>query len=201
VTLRAKHPLPSLRRQAIFAAIRRTFPLTARSWFRLLHFSVQSDHVHLLVEADDQPSLGRGMAGMAIRMARAVNRILQRKGAIWSCRFHARALTTPREVRNAIVYVIFNLRKHMPAAREWDVCSSAPWLDGWQTPPTWRAWWPVPSSGPPFDESESPPVRGPETWLARTGWKRFGLIRFCEAPKAKRTAGLSSPEECSTLAP
>jgi putative transposase len=175
VTLRARRPLPSLRGQAIFAAIRRTFPRTARSWFRLVHFSVQNDHVHLLVEADDQQSLARGMAGVAIRMARAVNRILQRRGSIWACRYHARALTTPREVRNAIVYVIFNLRKHVPKARGWDVCSSAPWLDGWETPP----------AGPSFDEAESPPVRGPKTWLARAGWKRLGLIRGGEAPKAQ----------------
>jgi hypothetical protein len=61
----------------------------------------------------------------------------------------------------------------MPEACGWDVCSSAPWLEGWETPPM----------GPPFDESQSPPVRGPETWLARTGWKRLGLIRSSEAPK------------------
>jgi len=64
VTLRARRPLPSLRRQAIFAAIRRTFPRTARSWFHLVHFSVQRDHVHLIVEAEDRQSLGRGMAGI-----------------------------------------------------------------------------------------------------------------------------------------
>jgi REP-associated tyrosine transposase len=190
VTLRARRPLPSLRRQAIFASILRTFPRTARSWFRLLHFSVQSDHVHLLVEADDQQSLARGMGGMAIRMARAVNRVLQRTGSIWACRYHSRALTTPREVRHAIVYVLFNLRKHVPKARGWDACSSAPWFEGWETPPAcssapWLEGWETPPAGPPLDESESPPVCGPETWLARTGWKRFGLIRSDEAPKPK----------------
>jgi hypothetical protein len=132
--------------------------------------------VHLIVEADDKRSLARGIAGLAIRMARATNRVLHRRGAIWSCRYHARALTTPREVRNALVYVVFNLRKHAPRARGWDVCSSAPWLDGWEMPPT----------DPPFDAFESPPVRKAETWLARTGWKRHGLIRDGESPKAKR---------------
>ena len=176
VTLRVVRPLPSLRRQSIFAAIRRALPRTARSWFRLLHFSVQDDHLHLIVEANDRQSLSRGMAGVAIRMARAVNRTIQRRGPVWSCRYHARALTTPREVRNAIIYVIFNIRKHAPGTHGLDACSSAQWLEGWETPP----------AGPPFLELESPPVRRPETWLARTGWKRLGLIRCCEAPKAKR---------------
>jgi putative transposase len=183
VTLRARRPLPSLRRQAIFAAIRRTFPLTARAWFRLVHFSVQSDHVHLIVEADDQPSLSRGMAGVAIRMARAVNRVLRRRGSIWACRYHSRALTTPREVRNALVYVIFNVYKHDPTARGLDMCSSAPWFQGWETPPT---------TGPPFEDFESRPVRRPETWLARTGWKRHGLIHGGDAPRPGR-ARLNEP--------
>jgi hypothetical protein len=113
------------------------------------------------------------MAGVAIRMARAVNRVLRRKGSVWSCRYHARALTTPREVRNAIVYVIFNFRKHVPSARAWDVCSSAPWLEGWETSPRC----------PPCDECDGPPVQVPETWLVRTGWKRHGRIRSDDAPK------------------
>jgi putative transposase len=175
VTLRAQRPLPSLREQAIFGEIHRALARTARSWFRLVHFSVQDDHVHLIVEADDRQSLSRGMAGVAIRMARAVNRVLYRRGPIWSCRYHSRPLTTPREVRNALVYVIFNLRKHAPGTRRLDMCSSALWFEGWETAPT----------GLPFDTSESPPVRRPETWLARTGWKRHGLIHCGEAPKAK----------------
>jgi REP element-mobilizing transposase RayT len=74
--MRVRRRLPSLRRQTIFAEIRGTFPRTGRSWFRLVHFSVQDDHVHLIVEADDTQSLGRGMAGVAIRIARAANRVL-----------------------------------------------------------------------------------------------------------------------------
>ena len=32
----------------------------SRAWFRVLHFSVQQDHVHLLVEANDKSALARG---------------------------------------------------------------------------------------------------------------------------------------------
>ena len=188
VTMRVRRSLPSLRRQAIVAEIIGTFSRTGRSWFRLVHFSVQDDHVHLIVEADDKQSLGRGMAGVAIRIARATNRALHRRGSIGACRYHARALATPREVRNALVYVIFNLHKHVPGTRGWDLCSSAPWLEGWATPPTGPPFnqWATPPTGAPFDASESPPVRRPETWLARTGWKRHGLIRCGECPKRKR---------------
>ena len=87
---------------------------TARAWFRIVHFSVQADHVHLLVEADDQASLSRGLMGVAIRLARAVNRVVGRRGSVWADRYHARSLRTPREVRHGIVYVLMNWKKHSP---------------------------------------------------------------------------------------
>jgi len=116
VTLRAGRGLPSLREQVIFLEMRGALGRTARSWFRVVHFSVQANHVHLLVEADDKASLSRGIMGVAIRMARAVNRVLERHGNVWSERYHSRALKTPREVRNGIVYVLMNRHKHASKA-------------------------------------------------------------------------------------
>jgi len=140
VTLRAVRRLPSLRRQIIFAAMRGTIANTKLAWVRVVHFSVQPDHVHLLVEADDKVCLSRGMAGLMVRMARWVNRALGRRGRVWSDRFHARALRTPRETRHGLVYVLMNWRKHVPEAKGIDPCSSGLWFEGWRIPP---------SSGPP----------------------------------------------------
>jgi len=173
VTLRAVRRLPSLRTQRVFVDIRRALARTARSWFRVLHFSVQADHVHLLVEARDKTSLSRGLSGAGIRLALAINRVLERRGSVWSDRYHARALRTPREVRHGIVYVLMNWRKHIPSARGLDECSSASLFDGWKVPP---------ASGPPDDDSPAP-TRPPESWLARAGWKRHGLIGPNERPK------------------
>jgi REP element-mobilizing transposase RayT len=128
ITLRRAQLLPSLREQSLFLAIRGALSRTARSWFRVLHFSVQADHVHMIVEAGDKPSLCRGTTGLAVRVARAINRALGRRGAVWSGRYHARALGTPREVRNGLVYVLMNHRKHasvrLLARHAFDVCSS-----------------------------------------------------------------------------
>jgi len=174
VTLRATNRLPSLRKQNLFAEVQRALVRALRSWFRVLHFSVQADHVHLVVEARDKTSLARGVAGTSIRLALAVNRVLGRRGRVWSDRYHARALPTPREVRSGIVYVLTNGRKHVPGARGVDPCSSAPLFDGWKVPP---------ALGPPHMRLESGVIQPPETWLARTGWKRHGLISSNERPK------------------
>jgi REP element-mobilizing transposase RayT len=163
--------VPSLRAPRLFAAVRGALARASKEDFRLTHFSVQSDHLHLIVEAAEKQALSRGMRGLVIRCALAVNRVLGRKGPVWGDRYHARALETPREVRHGIVYVVMNFKKHRPADRQRiDGCSSAPWFDGFHEP--------VPKSLDP------PPVASSETWLGRTGWRRHGLVRLAETPKA-----------------
>jgi len=131
-----------------------------KPWFRVLEFSVQDDHLHLIVEADSRLGLIRGVQGLAVRCAKAVNRALGRKGALWDHRYHAHRLKSPREVRVALLYVLLNFRKHHGAAPGIDPRSSGPWFAGWKRPPR-----------PP---SRPPPVAQARTWLARVGWLRAG---------------------------
>jgi REP element-mobilizing transposase RayT len=189
VTLRAR--LAQLRSQFIFPTIRLALTRATRhnpARFRVVHFSVQSNHLHLVVEATDRSALSSGMSGLAIRVARYVNDLLSRRGRFWADRWHGRALKTPREVRNAIVYVLANARKHirraLPAGV--DPYSSALWFDGWRE---FRA-----DSGVPPPFFETPKWRdhsndvstgadfAPRTWLCRTGWRRHGLIAVGEMP-------------------
>jgi hypothetical protein len=142
--------------------------VASRERFRVLHFSVQRDHLHLVVEADEPTGLARGIQGLAIRVAKAVNRALGRRGRVWGDRFHARALATPREVRNAFVYVLANWKKHVPRARGLDPCSSAAWFTGWRH----------------VAAAEHGPVAMARTWLARVGWRRYGPIVECERPRS-----------------
>ena len=168
VTLRTSSAVPSLRRGELFIATRNALAAASADRFRILHFSVQVDHLHLLVEADEPTGFERGIRGLAIRVAKAVNRVLGRHGRVWGDRYHARLLHTPREVRSALVYVLNNLRKHARANRGLDPCSSARWFDGWRERPG--------------RVDEHPPVVKPRTWLARVGWRRRGLIDVEECP-------------------
>src|SRR5262245_10938332 len=172
VTLRAAATIPSLRGDSVFGAVRGALVAAPRTSFRVLHFSVQTDHVHLLVEAEGTTGLARGCQGLAVRLAQAVNPVLGRRGSVWGDRYHARWLRTPAEVRNALVYVLQNFRKHVPHARGFDSRSSAAWFDGWRTPP------PRPC--------EPAPVGLPRTWLARVGWRRHGRIDAGEEPRRAR---------------
>ena len=140
----------------------------SRGGLRILQFSVQRDHLHLIIEAEDGRALSRGIQGLAIRLAKAVNRILGRRGRVWGDRYHVRTLKTPREVRNALVYVLMNSRKHLPGIRGLDPCSSAVWFSGWR-------------SRIPAEPTRSPVVAA-RTWLAAVGWRLHGLIGEEEAP-------------------
>jgi putative transposase len=168
VTLRACAAVRSLRAARVFPEVRRAIGAASRSSFRVVHFSVQSDHVHLIVEAADRETMMRGVWGLAVRIARAVNRALRRHGSVWGDRYHVRALRTPREVRSALVYVLQNFRKHLRGVVGIDPCSSASWFDGFR--------------GRGRAVQEDSPVVVARSWLLRIGWRRCGLIALEEAP-------------------
>ncbi len=128
LTLRATRGVPNLRTARVVPALREALRLAQRETFRICHFSVQSNHIHLLVEAKSREALSRGIQGLAIRLARAINRALRRSGKVWADRYHRRDLATPREVRNALVYVLNNVKKHRPGFAGLDPCSSAAWF-------------------------------------------------------------------------
>ena len=175
VTLRARAGLPPLRDHGIFAEARDAIAMASRSraassTFRVVEFSIQNDHAHFIVEAHDKETLTRGLRGLVIRFARAVNRALHVRGPVWEDRYHARELTTPRAVRNAIVYVLMNAKKHRMRIAQVDHFSSAPWFGGFAQR---------------IDVAIEPsPVFASKTWLGAMGWRRRGLVGLDEQPRA-----------------
>jgi REP element-mobilizing transposase RayT len=133
VTLRSR--FQPLRSPFVFPTLRRAIAAATRQHpevFRIVQFSVQRDHVHFIVEARDKRALSRGMQGLAIRVARAVNTLVRRRGKVWADRWHGRALGSPRAVRNALGYVLRNFRKHGVAHTAIDPYSSAPYFNGFR---------------------------------------------------------------------
>ena len=113
ITLRIRDDVPNLRKEETFHEIQRAFLGGChRFGMRLIDFSIQANHMHFIVEAANKLSLSRGMQGLLIRIARAVNRACHRKGNVFADRYHARVLRQPREVRNAVHYVRNNFNKH-----------------------------------------------------------------------------------------
>jgi REP element-mobilizing transposase RayT len=82
----------------------------------LVKFAVLGDHLHLIVEADDSVSLARGMQSLGTRLAKALNKLLERKGTLFDDHYHSHLLESPTEVARALEYVRNNARRPAPGA-------------------------------------------------------------------------------------
>jgi REP element-mobilizing transposase RayT len=206
VTWRVREAIPSLRSMRVFPIVRRALAASHKEAFRVVHFSVQSDHVHLIVEGDDSLPLVRGLQGLAVRCAKAINRAVSRRGQVWSSRYHAKQLRTPTQARHGFVYVLLNFCKHLRAPGGVDPRSSAPWFDGWRRAPTPLTEADLLRPDRSVASVEASPVASPRTWLAKIGWRRGGgPISFDERPRStsaeRRSRRLGAARNATELKP
>jgi REP element-mobilizing transposase RayT len=148
VTMRVASDVWNLRSKRCFRVIEDCFVgARARFGLRVIEFAVLGNHLHLLVEADSDLSLSRGMQGLSVRIARALNRVMQRRGSVFDDHYHSRLLATPTQLVNAIAYVLGNHEHHYGASRGIDPYSS-------------------------LACNRARLLCAPETWLLRVGWRR-----------------------------
>jgi REP element-mobilizing transposase RayT len=177
VTMRVLPVTARLRSGRRFRVIRRALVRGGlRFGFRLVHYSVQSNHLHLLGEAEDTHSLSRAMKGIAVRIARGLNTAIGRRGTVIGQRYHLRVVRSPLQAHRCIAYVLNNLRRHAAqrgkrlAADYLDECSSARVFDGWsyRADESCRARDPCPDL--PIG------VHAPRSRLLSHEWRAFGLL-------------------------
>ncbi len=147
VVVRFADHVYNLRSRRCFSALSRAFGAAAeRFGVRIVQFSVQGNHVHLVVEAESNEALARAMKGFSVRVARGLNRVMHRRGAVLADRYHSHVLRTPTETRRAVRYVRNNGVQHATVAHvDQDSYAS-------------------------HASHVSLPV--PHTWLLREGWRR-----------------------------
>jgi REP element-mobilizing transposase RayT len=180
VVMRVAPSVGTLRCRRMYKAMREaTITAALRDRFRIVHVSLQRNHVHLIVEAEHKGALARGMQGFAISAARHVNTALgdggrSRRGKVFAGRYHVEVIKTPTQARHAIKYVLSNFRKHgedrKGLASTWlvDPYSSGILFPDWAELEG-KAWmWPIRETYEPLM------VRRAESWLLREGWRRAG---------------------------
>jgi putative transposase len=121
---------------------------------RIIHDSIQGNHLHLIVEAESVEALSRAMQGLATRLARRLNNLSGRRGPVFADRYHAHPLKTPRETKRAVQYVLTNYRHH--------AMENLP------------AGWTDPLASARFTRerpAQDAPVVAPSVWLLRVGWR------------------------------
>ena len=211
ITLRVERAVGSLRRRLCYAAIQSSaLTVLPHEDCRIVALSIQRTHLHLIVEADTSEALSAGMKAFQISAAKQLNAAVsragswwerrqarargedaqlpqRRKGRVFADRYHARMITSPRQARRELAYVLNNWRKHgedqVGVARSWviDPFATGWCFDGWReradSPFVWRL----------RATYEPIPVYLPRTWLLREGWRRHGLISTHEVPSVRAT--------------
>jgi REP element-mobilizing transposase RayT len=125
----------------------------ARFGVLVVQVSIQGNHLHFIVEASDASTLGRAMKGLAIRLARGLNRVMRRRrGQVFAERYHSRVLGSPTEVRRVIRYLRDNRRHHLGARA---ALLPASFVDPYTS-----------------DELLAGVLPVPTLWLLRVGWRR-----------------------------
>jgi REP element-mobilizing transposase RayT len=194
VVLRVVSAVGNLRRRRVYHAIREATLTTARrANFRIVHLSIQRTHVHLLVEADHKEALASGMQGFQISAAKHLNAAIskgrpgpRRRGPVFPDRYHAEIITSSRQARHTLSYVINNWRKHKEDRSEVTRTWTIDWFSSAAMFPDWAEYGDVGFlwRGPPTYDPLL--VYRPRTWLLREGWKRGGAPISCrEVPSAK----------------
>ena len=187
VTVRIRDGVPSLRQPKAWEAIVRLVrKARGRFGMHVVEYSVLGNHLHMIVECDDADSLERGIRGFNTRLAKQLNKVFERRGKLVDGRYHSRALTTPRDVRNALEYVLFNHAKHEQragrrASRGLDHRSTAARFDGWSRRTD------TPNRTKDYGTS---PAR---TWLLKHGWRRHGLLELDRPTTSCRGSQSSQP--------
>jgi len=176
VTVRIRPGLGRLRGFKQAAVLRGVFAACSlKTGFRICEFSVQGNHLHLIVEASNNRSLSLGMQGFNRCLAGRLNRFWGRSGSVCDDRYHMQPLRSPRQVKRALGYVLHNAHKHRERLPGWsggvDPFSSAWTFDGWTDDSFRRAGRAPPARpGPPI-------TRRARTWLLTTGWwTHHGLL-------------------------
>ena len=192
--LRVAKDVLTLRRGRIYQAVRAAMVTTfSREGFRIIHISIQANHIHLIIEANDRMRLARGMQGVSDLGGQAHQRLARRRewkrrrGRVFTDRYHAEVIDSPRRARHTLAYVLNNWRHHGEHRQDFarglpiDPFSSADSFDGWQNLEITRALREIREVYKPL------PVWEPRTWLLYDGWKRHGYVDVRETPGAKPT--------------
>jgi len=164
--LRVAKGVWNLRAERCFRPLRRAFRALCQRGFRVVHYSIQGNHVHLVVEVEGHRAFTTGLRALAAHVTHALHRVMGRGGRVLASRTHARALRTPSEVRTVLRYVLRNRTHHIPAEVALDPFSTAPFFDDWAS----LDLHPPPPHGGRAKERADAPAR---TWLLSGGYRRY----------------------------
>lgn len=177
VTLKLCSGLPTLRHKPLLRELKRSSIQALKFQFRVVHFSMQSNHLHLIIEAKSNSALALGMRSLAGRFGKIVRRHAHRlgakqKGRVFLGRYHLRVIRSSRQMRNTLEYVLLNKAKHSKLVEHLDPFSSGRFFNDWRALLKARFRSLIQEECASIPTEQLVPFGQPRSWLCRVGWTK-----------------------------
>lgn len=112
LTIKIEKQKSHLKNKTILAILKRAILNARKQQLRVIHFTLEHDHVHLLIEAENNRVLGKGMQAFGVTLSKAINRLKKLTGQVYKHRYHFRKITSSRQLKNVMSYIFRNGMKH-----------------------------------------------------------------------------------------
>lgn len=112
LTIKVQKIKADIKNKMILTMLKKAILNARRMGLKVIHYSLEYDHVHLLIEADNNVILGKGMQSLGVTLSKAINRTKRIKGRVYKHRYHFRKINSARELKNVMFYIFNNGVKH-----------------------------------------------------------------------------------------
>ena len=124
LTIKVRENKADIQSKRILKALHHAIKRARLKGLKVVHYTLEYNHVHLLVESVDNKTLHKGMQAFGITIAKAINKIKRSKGAVYKNRYHLRLISSPRQLKNVLHYIFNNGVKHKRTNSKIDLFNS-----------------------------------------------------------------------------
>jgi REP element-mobilizing transposase RayT len=124
LTIKVKENKADIQNKRILKTLHYAIRRARLKGLKIVHYTLEYNHVHLLVESVDNKILHKGMQAFGITIAKAINKIKRTKGAVYKNRYHLRVIDSPRQLKNVLHYIFSNGVKHKRTKSQIDLFNS-----------------------------------------------------------------------------
>lgn len=124
LTIKVKSNKADIQNKKILKALHHAIFRGRLKGLKIVHYTLEFNHVHLLVEASCNRVMHSGMQALGISLAKAINRFKSLKGSVYKHRYHYRQISSPRDLKNVLHYIFHNGIKHKRTRHVLDLYNS-----------------------------------------------------------------------------
>lgn len=116
LTIKIAKEKSNLKNKEVLSILKRAILNSRKMGLRVIHFTLEYDHIHLLIEAENNHLLGKGMQSFGVTLSKAINKLKKTSGQVYRHRYHFRKITSARQLKNVMNYIFRNGLKHGTSA-------------------------------------------------------------------------------------